>query len=355
MSGIYHPPITRIQRLPSPLELKNQLAITPEQQTFIQESRQQIQNILDGKDSRLLLIVGPCSIHNTTAAQQFAHRLKELTSSIDNAFFPIMRVHFEKPRSSLGWKGLLYDPFLNGSNDIPTGLHWSRKLLLELASLEVPAAAEFLDPLSLNFFADLISWGCIGARTAASQIHRQLVSALPMPVSFKNSIDGNIDIAVNGVVAASAPHSFLGIDDEGLACVIHSLGNPYAHITLRGGESKPNYDQASIEHALQRLEQANLPTRLLIDCSHDNSNRQYDRQCHVFDSVIQQLVNGNRSIRGLILESNLAAGNQPISLTLDEIDPFISLTDACLDWITTESLIKKGHELISSRSKTLRK
>lgn len=330
--------------LPSPNQLMEDLPSKPHHQQFIEKSRCQIREILDGTDPRLLLIVGPCSIHDITAAKEYATKLRAL---VTNNFLIVMRVYFEKPRTSVGWKGLLYDPFLDGSNDINAGLRMSRQLLLDLVEMELPAATEFLDIASGYYFSDLISWGCIGARTAASQTHRQIASGLPMPIAFKNNTDGNVDIAVNGIINAATPHTYMGMNGAGQVCLTSTKGNKYCHTALRGGINKPNYDPQSIAHALNLLKSNNVPPRLLIDCSHDNSFRTHEQQPVVFQSVINQIIEGNKNIRGLILESHLYAGNQPLSSDLSLLKYAVSVTDPCLDWTSTEQLILWADEALS--------
>jgi 3-deoxy-7-phosphoheptulonate synthase len=326
--------------LPSPLDLIQELPANESQLRFIEKTRQEVRDILDQKDTRLLMITGPCSIHDTTAALEYATRLNSLAQSLSDSFLLIMRVYFEKPRTHIGWKGMLYDPHLDGSDEISTGLKMTRRLLLELAKMKIPTAAEFLDPASVQYFGDLISWGCIGARTAESQTHRQMASGLAMPVGFKNSTSGNVEVAVNGIVAASTPQTFMGLNEDGRISVVHTQGNTYGHVTLRGGEGKPNYDPKSIANALSCLEKAGLSKRVIVDCSHDNSNRKHEQQPTVFQSIINQIIEGNKSIRGLILESHLYAGNQIMRSDLSQLKYGVSITDPCLDWPSTEQLIK---------------
>lgn len=340
------------QPLPTPHELMQELPATQSQLHFIAQTRREIQQILDALDPRLLLIVGPCSIHDTAAAKEYATKLQQIIPLVSDTFKIIMRVYFEKPRTTLGWKGILYDPWLDGSHDIPTGMRWTRQLLLDLAQMKVPAASEFLDPSSASYFGDLISWGCIGARTAASQTHRQMASGLPIPIGFKNSVDGNVHVAINGVINASAPHTMIGINNQGKISTIRTPGNSYGHVVLRGSKSKPNYDPHSIVHALDCLRHAGLPERLLIDCSHDNSQRTAEQQLTAFQSVIHQIVEGNSSLRGLLLESNLFQGNQAFSADLSKLQYGISLTDPCLNWSTTERLILWGHEMLKRENHT---
>ena len=345
MSQLPHLNMLHTEVLPSPHDLMLELPITLAQQQFIEKTRHEIKQIIEGKDQRLLLIVGPCSIHDTTAAKEYARKLHNLKQSVSDTFLIVMRVYFEKPRTTLGWKGFLYDPWLNGSHDIPSGIRLTRQLLLDLAEMEVSTAAEFLDPSSAYYFGDLLSWGCIGARTAASQTHRQLASGLSMPVAFKNSTEGNINTAISGVINASSPHTFIGINAQGKLSTVHTNGNTHGHIVLRGGEGKPNYDPQSISYALERLQKANLPRCLLIDCAHDNSARKHDQQTLVFQSLINQVIEGNRDIRGILLESHLDSGNQPMTNSTD-LKYGISVTDPCLNWETTEHLIRWGHSML---------
>lgn len=346
MSKLPHLNITHTEALPSPHELMQEMPISFAQQHFIEKTRHEIKQILEGKDPRFLLIVGPCSIHDITAAKEYARKLHHLAQSVSDTFLIVMRVYFEKPRTTLGWKGFLYDPWLDGSHDIPSGIRLTRRLLLDLAEQEVPAAAEFLDISSAYYFGDLLSWGCIGARTAASQTHRQIASGLSMPIAFKNSTDGNIDIAINGVINASTPHTFIGMNAQGCLSTVHTSGNTHGHIVLRGGENKPNYDPESISYALERLQKANLPASLLIDCSHDNSLRKHEQQPLVFQSIINQIVEGNREIRGALLESHLFAGNQPLESS-SQLQYAVSLTDPCLNWETTERLVRWGNSMLA--------
>lgn len=325
----------------SPTTLKKSLSAEESHLQFIQEARNQISQILDGTDPRLLLIVGPCSIHDVQAAKEYASHLKSLAEEVSSSFYIVMRTYFEKPRTALGWKGMLYDPHLDGTYDIVTGIQQARQLLLDLAEMRIPAATEFLDPVAPQFLSDLISWSCIGARTAESQIHRQFASGLSMPVAFKNNTSGNVHVAVHGVLTAASPHTFLGINDLGQLSSITTKGNPYAHIALRGGSQGPNYDAGSIAKTLSLLRKHNLPERIIVDCSHDNSNRSYEEQPAVFNSVIEQYVEGNKAIRGLALESHLFAGSQPIPADKSLMQYAVSLTDPCLDWTNTEMLVRK--------------
>lgn len=341
--------LIQMEPLPSPRALLEEFPLKLQEAAFIKKTREAIVRLLDRDDPRHLLIVGPCSIHDLKAAEEYARRLKNLTTQVADTFLVVMRVYFDKPRTTIGWKGMLGDPHLDGSYAIEEGLRMTRQLLIRLAEIEMATAAEFLDPSSAYFFGDLISWGCIGARTSESQTHRQIASALPMPIAFKNSTSGNIAIAIHGILAASHPHIFIGMNEQGHVARVRSTGNPYGHLVLRGGESKPNYDPDSISSALENLRCAKLPARLIVDCSHDNSYRIAEQQVTVFQSLIQQIAEGQEGIRGLILESHLQAGNQPLLADKSKLKYAVSLTDPCLDWLSTEKLIKWGCETLRQR------
>lgn len=323
-------------RLPSPRELKSFFPLLPRQEWFIAESRRRVQEILTGKDPRIAIVVGPCSIHDRGAALAYGENLKKLAEKVEKSCYIVMRVYIEKPRTTTGWKGYLYDPHLDESYDILTGLKKTRELLLELAALEVPAAAEFVNPLAASYFSDLVSWGFIGARTSASQPHRQLASHLPFPVGFKNGTDGNLEDPVNGVIAAQMPHRFLDVDQEGKLAIIEAEGNRFAHVVLRGSFDTTNYDPQSICAVLEKLQQAEIGTKILVDCSHGNCQRDHERQKEAFYSVIRQIQEGNNRIAGVMLESHLEGGSQPLDFPLQYA---VSITDPCIDWDTTEELI----------------
>lgn len=346
MSRLNETNILQARPLPTPEQLLTELPMSDDDRSFVQKVRTEIINILNGKDHRHLLIVGPCSIHDVEAAKEFAKNLKELAEEVKDTFLVLMRVYFEKPRTVLGWKGLLFDPFLDNTHQVEKGIRITRQLLIELTKDSVACAAEFLDPSSAYYFGDLISWGCIGARTAESQTHREIASGLPMPVGFKNNTDGNPKIAINGVLAAKASHTFIGFNRQGQASVIHTKGNPDCHVVLRGGENGPNYDPKSISLALHSLKQMKLPERLIIDCSHDNSNHKHEKQIQVFQSVISQIIEGNTQIKGLAIESNLYSGNQDHRFGMLKYG--VSITDACLDWETTQQMIRWGCEKLST-------
>lgn len=345
-----------IEILPSPGEIKQENPLLPATQRFIDQSRNTIREILNQKDSRLLVVVGPCSIHHPDSALEYARRLIHLQKIIGDSYFLVMRVYLEKSRTTTGWKGLLNDPLLDGSEDIATGLRWTRQLLLQIAEMGIPTATEFLDPLSSRYYEDLISWGCIGARTSESQTHRLLASSLSMPIAFKNSTQGCVNNAINGMISAERPHKKLSVDDNGKICVKQSLGNKDLHIALRGGRSAPNYDKDSVDTIAQLLKDHQLPVKILIDCSHDNSPNHESEQEHVFFNVMEQVVEGNTTIRGIILESYLMGGKQTLQQV--PLSPEISVTDPCLDWESTEQLLIAGSKMLkkwacTNRSGTL--
>ena len=342
-----------MEMLPSYHDIKSRFPLKERARLFIEKSRATIVRILNGEDPRLLLIVGPCSIHDPQSAQEFALKLKRLASSLSSHFFFVMRVYCEKPRTISGWKGFLYDPFLDGSYATHIGIEKTRALFLQMADLEIPTASEFLDPLAAFYYEDLVTWGSIGARTATSQTHRQLASQLPMPIGLKNGIAGNISAAVNGVLSASHSHTCMRLGEQGNLLLVQTPGNPHAHVVLRGGESGPNYDPESIQETLNQLQKHHLPSRLIVDCSHHNSEKKYERQAKVFQSLIHQISQGNQHIRGIMLESHLFAGNQPFPHQPCQLEYGISITDPCLDWESTADLLKRGahtldHALFSS-------
>ena len=339
---------TTCKPLYSPSELKSRVPLSANAKAFVEKSRNTASEILSGEDPRLLLIIGPCSIHDTTTAKEYATKLKELSLEINDTFFPVMRVYFEKPRTSIGWKGLLHDPFLNGTDQLPEGLTKTRELLSELTEMEVPIGTEFLDPLVSEYIGDFITWGSVGARTTSSQIHRQLASGLPMPVGFKNTTTGDVDTAINACIAAEKKHTYIGINESGHPCSVQTSGNPNTHIVLRGGKDHPNYHPVAVQDAQESLKSQRLTPHLMVDCSHDNSGKLHDKQPLVFSSVIQQIIEGNRGIIGLILESHLKGGKQNF---LNTICGKISLTDPCMDWETTKELLLEAKQKLN-REKT---
>lgn len=329
-----------ISHLPTPQELLDKISLPSHLEEFIRDCRESIRSIVRGADSRLLLIVGPCSIHDPKSAIEYATRFKKLSEKVQDEFFLVMRCFFEKPRSITGWKGLVYDPFLDGSNNMEQGLLQARQLLADITALQVPIGSEFLEISTAPYFHDLISWGCIGARTTTSQPHRQLASSLTFPVGFKNTTDGNVDCSIRATLSAGTAHTFIGANREGRLTQVHASGNPDCHIVLRGGEDRPNYDLFSVANAVKKCRSSRARDRLLIDCSHDNCRKVARAQILVFRSVIKQIIEGNHSIMGAMLESHLEYGSQPLSSSLDY---GVSITDPCIDWKTTESLILEAY------------
>lgn len=333
----------------SPQELKNLYIPSSQNQAFIDKSRKEIQNVLLGKDTRMAIIAGPCSIHDVEEALLYAAKLKKLSNDVKETCLLVMRVYLEKPRTVTGWKGLLYDPDLDESHAIRKGLTLSRKLLLKLAELEIPVATEFLSPPCASYIDDLISWGFIGARTTSSQIHRELASYLPIPIGFKNTTEGNVEQAINGVIAARNSHVFLHTNADGKIAIAESEGNPYTHIVLRGGEKNGNYDAHSISKAIDTLSTLNVKSRILVDCSHGNCQKTHSKQRDVFFSVLEQIKHGSSNLMGLMLESYLYAGHQQFPENPSSLAPGVSITDPCVDWSETEELILMANELISSQ------
>ncbi len=332
--------------LPSYENLKCDFPLSESQKLFIEQSRNTVRHILEGTDPRLLLIIGPCSIHDQKSALDYAQRLQSIQKEVSHQFFIIMRVYCEKARSSQGWKGFLYDPHLDGSDQIDVGLQWTRQLLLDLIDLGIPAGTEFLDPITAFYYDDLITWGSIGARTSASQPHRQFASSLEVPIGFKNDVNGNISVAVQGASVASQPQTCILLGNLGKPTLKRTCGNPFSHIVLRGGERQPNFDALSIQEALDQLKENNLSPSVLIDCSHQNSRKIALRQMDVFQSVLNQFKTGNRLIRGVMIESFLNAGSQ-VHAERSSLHYGISITDPCLEWTETQKLIKWGVEYLS--------
>ena len=325
----------------SPKTLKEHLPVSETASVTVINARKAIQQILAGKDQRLLVIVGPCSIHDPEAAQDYAERLKNLADQVSETMLIVMRVYFEKPRTTVGWKGLINDPELNGSHKINEGIELARKILLTTNNIGLPCATETLDPITPQYLADLISWSAIGARTTESQTHRELASGLSMPVGFKNGTTGDLDVALNAMKSAQQPHHFLGISQEGASSVIQTSGNDFVHLVLRGGSSGPNFDAVSIHNASDELAAGGLPKAIMIDCNHANSGKDPGRQELVLRNLILQIIDGNQSIIGTMIESNINGGNQPISM---EMKYGVSVTDACLDWDNTERILLNAHE-----------
>lgn len=332
--------IRSLEVLISPEELKARLPISDTARQTIAEGRQAIRNIIDRKDHRLFVVIGPCSIHDIAAAKEYGERLKKLADEVSDTLYLVMRVYFEKPRTTTGWKGLINDPHLNDTFEIEEGLHIGRSLLLELSEMGLPTATEALDPISPQYLQELIAWSAIGARTTESQTHREMSSGLSSSVGFKNGTDGGLDVAINALHSVASPHSFLGINTEGKVAIINTAGNPYSHIVLRGGGGKPNYDSVSVKLCEDALKKANISQNIMVDCSHANSSKDASLQPLVMEDISNQILEGNKSIIGLMIESNLKFGNQKILKNLDEMEYGVSVTDACIDWETTETAIR---------------
>lgn len=331
--------------LPTPKELREEIPLSEENAACIQKTRLSIQNILDGLDNRKLLIVGPCSIHDSSAALEYALRFRELSEEVSEQFLMVMRAYFEKPRTITGWKGMLYDPDLDGSHNLSKGIRLTRRLLADLAEMRIPAASELLEITTSHYYADFLSWGCIGARTSSSPPHRQMAASLDLPIGFKNSTDGCIDNAVHGILSAGMPHVFLGFSSSGKMSRIQSEGNKLCHMVLRGGYNGPNYDPKAVMKTAERCQQAGIRDKILIDCSHDNCEKRHLKQVSAFQAVIDQIAEGNQTVVGLMLESNLQGGSQPISNSLRY---GVSITDPCLDWETTRQVILKAAAKLQS-------
>ena len=326
--------------LPTPEEIKRALPLPTAAEEFVYRSRGAVRRILDGEDPRLFVVVGPCSIHDPKAAHEYATRLHGLAERVEGTMLVLMRVYFEKPRTTIGWKGLINDPDMDDSFHIEKGIGLARELLLFLADIGLPAATEALDPIMPQYLSELVTWTAIGARTTESQTHREMASGLSTPVGFKNGTDGSLAVAINALQSAGHPHHFLGITQQGQSAVFRTRGNRYGHIVLRGGGGRTNYDSVSIASCERELEQAGLPARIVVDCSHGNSNKDPGLQSLVAESVANQIVQGNRSLVGLMLESNLHWGSQPIAGNLAALEYGVSVTDACIDWETTEGLLQ---------------
>ncbi len=330
--------------LVTPEQLKAKLPVSEEVRENVQEARDVVHNILARTDKRLLIVVGPCSIHDVTAAKEYALKLTELAQELQGTLFIVMRAYFEKPRTTTGWKGLINDPHLDDTFCVAQGLEIARTLLLEIAGLGMPLSTEALDPITPQYLQDLIAWSAIGARTTESQTHREMASGLSSAIGFKNGTDGGLEVATNALQSVASPHSFLGINPSGQVSVLKTRGNPNAHIVLRGGSRGPNYDDGSIRVCEKELENIGLTPNIMIDCSHANSNKDHNKQPEVARDVTRQILEGNQSIIGLMIESNLHAGNQP--LNLENLAYGVSVTDACIDWATTESTLRELSETL---------
>ena len=334
-------------QLMTPRELKARLPLSPQAGRAIVEGRETIQRIISRQDPRLLVILGPCSIHDEQAALEYAQRLVDLRDQIDDCFYVVMRVYFEKPRTTVGWKGLINDPNLDGTCDMQNGLLKARALLMQIAEMGLPTATEMLEPITPQYLADLIGWAAVGARTTESQTHREMASGLSMPVGFKNGTDGSLDSAINALVASRAPQTFLGIDQDGKTCIVQTGGNPWGHIVLRGGR-RPNYDPISIEETRLKLIVKKLPEAIIVDCSHANSHKKYQGQAIVWRNVIDQYVAGSEALIGMMLESNLFEGNQKFAGDRSQLRYGVSITDECISWETTAQLLLAAKQKIDA-------
>ncbi|KHN51364.1 3-deoxy-7-phosphoheptulonate synthase [Pectobacterium fontis] len=339
--------ISAEQVLITPDELKAKFPLNDAEQREIAQARATIADIIHGRDERLLIVCGPCSIHDTDAALEYARRLQALAAELNDRLYIVMRVYFEKPRTTVGWKGLINDPFMDGSFDVEAGLHIARGLLLELVNMGLPLATEALDPNSPQYLGDLFSWSAIGARTTESQTHREMASGLSMPVGFKNGTDGSLGTAINAMRAAAMPHRFVGINQTGQVCLLQTQGNIDGHVILRGGKN-PNYSAQDVAECEKQMQEAGLKPALMIDCSHGNSNKDYRRQPLVVESAIEQIKAGNRSIIGLMLESHLNEGSQSSEQPRSDMRYGVSVTDACISWESTEALLRSVHQDLSA-------
>ena len=334
--------ITSKTLLPSPLSLCQEIEKTEAADKFVAESREAINQIIFGNDRRLLVVIGPCSIHDLKSGREYAEKLAALSKELGDRLLIVMRVYFEKPRTTVGWKGLIMDPNLDGTSDIPEGLRIARRFLLDIIEIGLPTATELLDPITPQYIADLVCWSAIGARTTESQTHRQMASGLSMPLGFKNGTDGGLTVAINAIKAASQPQTFLGIDNEGRANALTTKGNPDCHVVLRGGSNGPNYGADDVAQARERLKEAGLTPAIMTDCSHANSAKDPGRQPEVFDEVVRQSLI-DPSVIGAMVESNLKFGSQAFPQPVEDLAYGVSITDGCIDWETTETMLRKAH------------
>ncbi|WP_434950809.1 3-deoxy-7-phosphoheptulonate synthase [Shewanella sp. HL-SH4] len=339
--------ISSEQILSTPSQLKQELPLSAHAYRYILDARKTVADIVHKRDSRVLVVTGPCSIHDIDAAKEYALKLKKLHDELSDDFYILMRVYFEKPRTTVGWKGLINDPNMDESFDVEKGLRMARELMIWLAELELPVATEALDPISPQYISELVTWSAIGARTTESQTHREMASGLSMPVGFKNGTEGKLDVAINALKSAASSHRFMGINQEGQVSLLQTAGNPDGHIILRGGIA-PNYDAKSVAECETQIHNAKLNARLVVDCSHGNSSKDHNRQKQVCEDVFNQIVSGNKSIIGVMLESHLNAGNQSTNKPLNELDYGVSVTDACIDWATTETILRQGANQLSA-------
>ncbi len=342
MQNLYNLNVAAQDVLPTPDEIKQRLPLSEAAADTVFQARETVKRILDRQDPRLFVVVGPCSIHDLEAARDYAERLKALAAEVQDTLFIIMRVYFEKPRTTVGWKGLINDPRMDDTFRIDEGLQIARRLLLDLAEMGLPAGTEALDPIVPQYISDLIAWTAIGARTTESQTHREIASGLSMPVGFKNGTNGSLEVAINALQSAARPHNFLGINLFGQSAVIRTLGNRYGHVVLRGGD-RPNYDSVSIALCEKALRDKKLPVNLVVDCSHANSFKDPAMQPLVMRDCAHQIMEGNQSIVGLMIESNIGWGSQPLLADRSQLQYGVSITDACVDWATTEKMLRETH------------
>ncbi len=341
--------ITSFDAMPTPEELHARLPISEHAAQVVAAGREAMKNILNRTDPRLIVVVGPCSIHDPVAGLDYARRLKALQAEVKETMLLVMRVYFEKPRTTTGWKGYINDPSMDDSFQVDLGMQKARQFLLDVCELGLPTATEALDPISPQYLGDLIAWTAIGARTTESQTHREMSSGLSTPVGFKNGTDGDISIAINAILSASHPHSFLGLNGQGRVSIVRTGGNQYGHVVLRGGDGRPNYDTVSVAMAEQALKKAKLPTNIIVDCSHANSYKKAELQPLVMADVINQIVNGSQALVGVMIESNIVAGNQKIPADLTELIYGCSVTDACVDWDSTETMLRDAAKRLAQR------
>jgi 3-deoxy-7-phosphoheptulonate synthase len=337
--------LVSLEVLITPSKLKESLPVSDKARETVLSSRQVVRDILDGKDHRVFVVVGPCSVHDIKAAKEYALKLKALADEVSDTLYIIMRVYFEKPRTTVGWKGLINDPHLNDTFKIEEGLHIGRQLLIDVTEMGLPTSTEALDPISPQYMQDLITWSAIGARTTESQTHREMASGLSSSVGFKNGTDGGLEVALNAINSAKNPHRFLGMNNDGAVAVVHTTGNQYAHMVLRGGSKGPNYDSVHIKVTEDELKKSGIRPNIMVDCSHANSNKDHSLQPLVMENVANQILEGNESIIGLMVESNLEEGNQSAA-NLDELKYGVSITDKCIDWKTTEKSLRDMRDKI---------
>jgi 3-deoxy-7-phosphoheptulonate synthase len=341
--------VSSFDNMPTPEELHTRLPLSDLAGDVVEQSRETLRNILARKDSRIFVVVGPCSIHDPVAGLDYARRLRALQEEVKDVMLLVMRVYFEKPRTTTGWKGYINDPDMDDSFRVDVGMEKARQFLLDVCELGLPTGTEALDPISPQYLGDLIAWTAIGARTTESQTHREMSSGLSTPVGFKNGTDGDITIAINAILSASHPHSFLGLNNQGRVSIVRTSGNRHGHVVLRGGDGRPNYDTVSVAMVQQAMEKAKLPANVVVDCSHANSYKKPELQPLVMADVINQIVNGNTALVGVMIESNLEAGNQKIPDDLSQLKYGCSVTDACVDWATTEKMLRDAAVRLRSR------